>query len=381
MSTWALILAAGSGTRMGGSVPKVLLPLAGRPAIAWSVSVFETCPLVDGLCLVTTPELRENLTELLAACKKPWKIALGGKTRGESVNCGLAALPADAEWVAVHDGARPCLKKDDLERLLLAMKESGSAVAGHPLHDTLHRVDEQGFAVDTPPRKGLWQVQTPQCFPRKALQQAYALVGTDLTDDAAVFAAAGHAVKLIACSNQNMKLTVPEDVPLIEAAITGQRLVTGTGYDAHRLVEGRKLILCGVEVPFEKGLDGHSDADVATHALMDALLGAACLGDIGKLFPPSDMAYKDIDSMILLERVMAVLKEHHMRPLHGDVTIVAQQPKLMPYREEMRRRLADAMGLPTAMVSVKATTTEGMGFEGRGEGMSAQAAVTLFTQA
>ena len=383
MSLWALIVAAGSGTRMGGPVPKVLLPLGGKPVLAHTLAPFAACLAVDGLCVVTSPALMEPVTALLQAAGKPFLLAEGGETRGASVRRGLDALPEDCDRVLVHDGARPCLAADDLDRLITALSEKGSAVAGWYARNTVHVTDGEGHVVTTPERGLLFEAATPQCFFRRALAEAYARAeetGLSYTDEASLMTAAGQPPVCVEVSPDTLKLTTPEDMVLAEAILSqrSRRMVRiGEGYDVHALKAGRRLVLGGVEIPHEKGLDGHSDADVLTHAVMDALLGAAAMGDIGLLFPPDDDAFLDANSLDLLREVTARVSAAGYRIVNVDATVSAQRPKLMPHRARMAANLAEAMGIPADCVSVKATTTEHLGFEGREEGITARAIALL----
>jgi len=380
----AVIVAAGRGTRMGGPVPKVLLPLRGRPCLWYAVRAF--CEAGFEQVVLVTPQGQE---EAYAAACAPYAVqaVAGGDTRTASVWQGLQAVDPQADHVAIHDGARPCITAAQILQVLEAAQQEGGAVAGTPARDTLQQVDAAGLVCATPDRSRLWAVQTPQTFAYGPLMAAYAQAiaeGTVYTDDVAVARAYGMTVRPVDTGAGNLKVTGPEDLAMVEArldALYGARMLrVGTGYDVHRLVEGRRLILCGVDIPFEKGLLGHSDADVATHAAMDALLGAAAMGDIGRLFPDNDPAYAGADSLVLMQRVCAAMAERGFTPAQVDVTIVCQRPKLLPYREQMRANLAAAMGLPVDRVSVKATTTEKMGFEGRGDGISAQAVATVWSQ-
>lgn len=380
---WAVVVAAGSGVRLGGETPKVLYPLAGRPLLAWTLAPFAASRRVEGICVVKAPAITEAVKSLLESTGKPWIAVDGGPDRGGSVLRGLRALPEGCRWVMVHDGARPCLTAEDVEGLIDSLLERGTAVAGYPARDTLHRVDAAGAVLETPDRAQLWTVQTPQCFGRAALAEAYEHAraqGLSFTDDAAVYRWNGGKVWLTQTRPDNLKLTTKEDLPLLEAILCkrgGRGMRIGTGYDVHRLVPGRRLVIGGVEIPHERGLEGHSDADVLAHAVMDALLGAAGLGDIGRLFPPDDPAYLDADSLVLLAEVARQVRQAGWTIGNVDAVIIAQRPKLMPYRAAMIEGLAGAMGLSPGCVSVKATTTEGLGFEGRQEGISAQATALL----
>ena len=380
----AVIVAAGRGTRMGLERNKVLAPLCGEPVIARTVRAFERAGWFDGGIVVVTGacDLCE-MKRILADAGLHAQVVLGGADRQESVCRGLAATNPEAQYVAIHDGARPLVTAEVIARTLESAKKYGSGVAAVPLKDTVKRVNEGGVVVDTPARDALRAVQTPQTFEAELIRRAHAAyaLGERATDDAALAERMGVEVRLTEGDVENIKLTTPEDMLLARQVILrreGQKeekpmVRIGHGYDVHRLTEDRKLILCGVEIPYTLGLLGHSDADVAAHALMDALLGAAALGDIGKLFPDTDERYRGADSLMLLDRVMEALDEAGYRPVNADVTIVAQKPKLRPYIDQMRVHLARHMGVDVSQVSVKATTSEGMGFEGEEKGMTAHA--------
>jgi 2-C-methyl-D-erythritol 2,4-cyclodiphosphate synthase len=295
---------------------------------------------------------------------------------------GLAALPAETTLVGIHDGARPLIDPDTVAAVIEAAVECGGAAVAVPVKDTLKRTDENGIIIDTPDRTHLWRVQTPQVFDRAALcaaMDAAVAEGKDYTDDCQLMEAAGHKVRLVTGLDTNLKLTTPEDIRLAQALMAKEatKMRIGHGYDVHKLVEGRDLILGGVKIEYEKGLLGHSDADVLTHAVMDALLGAAALGDIGKLFPDNDPAYKGADSIELLRHVAARIGEEGYTIGNIDATILCQRPKLAPHIPQMRQILADACGVDVACVSVKATTEEGLGFTGSGEGIAAHCVCLL----
>lgn len=380
---YAVVVAAGRGVRMGAAVNKVLLPLCGEPVIRHAVSAFCEADEIDGVVVVASADETEQMRAALCGLEKVCAIVPGGSTRQESVKNGLDALPKEARIALVHDGARPLISRELIARCIRQTEDCGSAVVCTPVTDTV-KVEKDGCVVRTLDRSQLRAVQTPQCFFAGELKAAYEVAardGVSVTDDASVMEHAGHSVHLLESSEVNFKLTTPEDLRRAEDIIGERKFMqrlprTGFGYDVHKLVSGRRLILCGKEIPWEKGLDGHSDADVAVHALMDALLGAACLGDIGRLYPDNDPAFEGADSMKLLADVLRRVKDAGYAVVHADVTIVAQKPKLMPYMDEMRRNLEDAM--PGAQVNVKATTTERLGFEGRGEGISAQAVATIW---
>lgn len=380
--TVMMVAAAGGSTRMGQ--PKQHIVLGKHPVLLHTLLTLQSVAAVDEILLIAREEDIPHFTALahdVGVTKLRIAVA-GGATRQQSVAAGLAALPAEATLVGIHDGARPLVRPEDVETVIAAAKQSGAAALAVPVKDTLKRTDEQGFVIDTPDRNGLWRVQTPQVFDRAALCAAMAAAlteGKDYTDDCQLMEAAGHRVKLVAGVDTNLKLTTPEDIRLAEALMgkeeKGMRI--GHGYDVHKLVEDRPLILGGVTVPYEKGLLGHSDADVLTHAIMDALLGAAALGDIGKLFPDNDPAYAGADSVVLLRRVVERIGEEGYRIGNIDATILCQRPKLAPHIPEMRRVLADACGVAETCVSVKATTEEGLGFTGSGEGIAAHCVCLL----
>lgn len=375
MSCYALIMAAGSGTRMGLSQNKVLLSLAGKSILQHTVEKF--AGLVEGIVIVAR---REDIPAV-SALSLDAHIVVGGDTRQRSVLQGLRALPEDAGIVLVHDAARPLVTREVIDRCIASAATYGSGVAGVRVKDTIKCVGEDGIILETPQRECLIAAQTPQAFSAHALREAIERLeaaGITATDDAGAMEAAGEPVHIVPGDPKNIKLTEPGDVRFAEWLLGPRVTRMGYGYDAHKLVPGRPLVLCGVQVPHEKGLLGHSDADVALHALMDALLGAAALGDIGTHFPDSDNAYRGISSLLLLGRVAELLRAGGYATCNVDVTIVAQRPKIKPYRERMIRTVAEALGVPEGCVSIKATTTEGMGFEGQEIGISAHAVATIY---
>lgn len=373
----AIILGGGSGQRMGAKCNKVLLPIAGKSMIARSVEAF--LPLVEQVVVVSREEDMPVMASELAQNGLEALIVSGGATRQESVWRGLQALSGQCGGVLVHDGARCLVTADVIQRCMVSVEKCGTGVAAVPVTDTIKTVSNANIALDTPNRASLRAVQTPQGFKVDLLRRAHEQAQRDGflgTDDASLVERLGVPVQLTEGSRRNIKLTTPEDLLMAEAFFAEQvlpALRVGQGYDVHRLVEGRPLILCGVTIPHTLGLLGHSDADVALHALMDAMLGAMALGDIGKHFPDTDEAYRGISSMLLLRHVVALLKAHHARVTNCDVTIVAQKPKLLPYIPQMRQNVADVLELPLARVNIKATTTEKLGFEGEEKGISAQA--------
>ena len=380
MSAWAVIVAAGRGERSGLNQNKVFFEYGGRSVLSRCLDAFAASGEVDGVVLVLSEADREAYAALCrreGVCPLVRAIANGGATRRDSVHNGLRAVPEDVEVVAIHDAARPFVTKAIISATLNSARLHGSGVICTPVIDTIKQILPDG-RVTTVERDTLRAVQTPQSFDFRKILEAHrrALAeGLDVTDDAMLYEHYYGDLRLVTAegAERNRKLTTKADFE----ALTGKfpELRVGQGYDAHRLKAGRKLILCGVDVPHDRGLDGHSDADVAVHALMDALLGAIGAGDIGKHFPDSDPAYKGISSMKLLGHVMGLLREQGWRVVNADVTIVAQKPKLATHIPQMRQNLIDA--LETGAVNVKATTTERMGFEGEEIGISAQAVCLL----
>lgn len=377
MSVWAIIAAAGSGSRMGGDKVKTLQILGGRACICYSVERLR--PHVDGIIIAARQADILSYKEALSLHGlSADAYVLGGQNRKDSVRSALKALPEDCDLVLVHDGARPLLSQALIERVLESARRFGSGVPALPITDTVKRINMDGQSVDSLERQPLRTVQTPQAFHRTLIQSAYDEVDGMAPDDASLVEQLGVPVHLVPGEVNNIKLTLPGDLERAEEILRGSLLPrVGIGYDVHRLAAGRRLVLCGMEIPFEKGLLGHSDADVAVHALMDALLGAAGLQDIGQQFPDSDAAYEGIDSLLLLQQTLKLLSGQGLMPFNADIVIVAEKPKLAPYVPAMRERLAGALKLPEGRVSVKATTSEGLGFEGRGEGISARAVVMI----
>lgn len=380
----AVLLAAGNSTRMGGSRSKVLEELGGRPALCRSLEVLDRCPLIGEICLVCREQDRGDMLPLTSGLNTPVRVVPGGAQRQDSVEQGVEALTGPWEYVAIHDGARPLVTEEVLAAVCRDAMAHGAATAAVPSKDTCKLADGAGFVAATPARDRLWAVQTPQAFSlalyREALGKARA-AGQSYTDDCQLIEAAGGSVKLTMGDYRNIKLTTPEDLLAARAYLGGEggkkTVRIGYGYDVHRLVEGRKLILAGVDVPFEKGLLGHSDADVIAHAVADALLGAAALGDIGHLFPDTDPHYAGADSLKLLAEVCRLLREKGFSIGNIDATLLAQRPKIAPHISRMRENLAEACGVAVGQVSVKATTEERLGFTGREEGMAASAVCLL----
>lgn len=387
----AVLLCGGSGQRMGER-NKLLLPILGKTSVERALGTLLACDEIDRIVLVLREDaqLWDYATELTRkmAGGKPVFLTKGGESRGASVWNGLLALAADGlepRWAAIHDAARPLFSPDTLGDCLESVEKYGSGIAGTPVADTLRRADEEQFWLEEVDREGVWMAETPQCFRFGEIYQAYALSreqGREYTDDAAVYAAWGGRPRMVASREENRKLTWPGDVQKMEAILWGRKgddmgLRIGLGEDRHRLCPERPLILGGVEIPHDMGLEGHSDADALCHALSDALLGALGLGDIGRHFPDTDPRFKGADSVKLLREVYAMVRTRGMRLLNADGVITAEAPKLAPHIPAMERNLERALSLPPGTVSVKAKTGEGLGPEGRGEAISVSVVVLL----
>lgn len=367
MKTVALIVAAGKGERAGGTLPKQFAPLAGRPMLAWSYAAFAAHPAIDAV-IVAIGAGQEPLLEAAI----PGAIhVIGGATRRESVARGLDAI-GTADRILIHDAARPFVDAQVIDRLIAALDASDGAVPVLPVADTLVAAD--GSNVD---RAGLSRVQTPQAFRFESIQRAHgAWRGEEPTDDAQMVRALGGSIALVQGDAMLEKVTWPGDVAAAEARI-GWETRTATGFDVHRLEDGEELWLGGVRIPHHQGLSGHSDADVALHALTDALLGTIAAGDIGQHFPPSDPQWRGAESGQFLQHAAGLITERGGQITFVDLTIICEAPKIGPHRDAIRTRVAELLGLSTDRVSVKATTTERLGFTGRGEGIAAQAAATV----
>lgn len=382
-----IIAAAGQGKRMGSALNKVLLPLAGQPVLAHTLRAVCQAKAVTSIILTAAPEETETVGNLLASLNLtiPWQVVAGGSERQYSIANALKVISTNAKIVVVHDGARPLAEPELFNQVIAAACEERAAIAGVPVKDTIKSTDLSGWVTGTPDRHTLWSVQTPQAFDRMLLIEAYnqALQEGYLgTDDAALVERLGTKVKIVFGNYQNIKITTPEDLQFAETVLGRQQeakkmVRAGIGYDVHRLVPMRKLILGGVEIPYELGLEGHSDADVVLHAIKDALLGAAALGDIGRHFPDTDGRFKGISSLKLLVEVREILSKNGFAVNNIDATIVAQKPKLATYIAQMNANIAAAVGVAENQINVKATTTEGLGFAGQGQGIAAYATATI----
>jgi 2-C-methyl-D-erythritol 4-phosphate cytidylyltransferase / 2-C-methyl-D-erythritol 2,4-cyclodiphosphate synthase len=368
----ALLVAAGTGSRLGSETPKQFLPLAGLPVIRHAALALSRAGAL--IQPVGDPAL---IASALAGIAHLPPVP-GGDTRQDSVRAGLEALaPHHPSVVLVHDAARPVIPAGTIPALLAALETAEGAIPAVPVADTLKR-GADGRIAGTVARDGLFRAQTPQAFRFRLLLALHRAAAPGATDDAAILEAAGHAVALVAGHEDNIKLTYKEDLVRLERVLSPSLSPrVGTGFDVHALAEGRKLILCGVEVPHTLGLSGHSDADVGIHALCDAIYGALAEGDIGRHFPPSEATWKDADSARFLSHAAERIGARGGVLANADVTLICEQPKITPHAPAMMARLAGLLGVPAGRISVKATTTEKLGFTGRQEGIAAQAVATI----
>ena len=368
----AILVAAGSGSRFGAETPKQFLSVAGKPVIrhaaeALARDVHLLQPVGDAAAIAAA------LGDLPCLPTVP-----GGATRQDSVRAGLEALaPHAPDVVLVHDAARPVIPAGTVAALLAALENAPGAIPAQPVADTLKRV-AGGTIAETVPRDGLYRAQTPQAFRFPVLLVAHRAGLVGATDDASLLEAAGQAVAIVAGSDDNIKLTYPEDLARLARIMTVPLYPrTGTGFDVHVMAEDRPMVLCGVTVPHDKGLAGHSDADVGIHALCDAIYGALAEGDIGRHFPPSEATWKNADSARFLAHAAERIAARGGRLANADVTLICERPKIAPHAAAMMARLASILGVEVGRISVKATTTERLGFTGRGEGIAAQAVATV----
>lgn len=371
----AIVVAAGSGSRLGGATPKQFVALRGKPMLLWSVETMLRCNKLAAIIVVVPPGEENRTREILP---QAWHIHVvaGGASRTESVRAGLAALdPFLPSSVLIHDAARPGLTLPVIDELLTVLHAADAAAPALTVADALKSTP----GVRSVSREGLVRVQTPQAFRWDAIISAYASAKADAVDDLALVEAAGARIALTPGRHELMKVTYPEDLAVAEKLIAGPALRVGTGFDVHGFEPGDAVILCGVRIPHTKKLEGHSDADAGWHALTDAILGALALGDIGDHFPPSDPQWKGAASIKFLKHAVKLAADRGYRIANADITILAERPKISPHREAMRAATAEAMGVPLDAVSVKATTTEKLGFVGREEGIAAQASVLLST--
>jgi len=371
VNTVALIVAAGRGVRAGGSVPKQFLPLAGVPIVARTVDAFAGFPV-----FVVIGDGQEALLAAALGDRQVAGVVIGGAERQDSVRAGLEAI-GTAERVLIHDAARALLPHAVIARLLAALDSNDGAVPVLPVADTVARAD--AMLGDTIDRTGLVRVQTPQAFRFEAVFQAHrSWQGTPATDDAQMARAAGFTVATVPGDAMLEKITHPEDFAAAAARLAARMVSrSASGFDVHRLEAGEELWLGGVRIPHDRGLSGHSDADVALHAITDAVLGCIGAGDIGSHFPPSDLQWRGASSDRFLASAAALVAARGGCIDFIDLTIICEAPKIGPHREAMRARIAAILRLPARRISVKATTTERLGFTGRGEGIAAQAIATV----
>ena len=378
MTTAAIILAAGRGERAGGELPKQWCMLAGRPVVAYALDAIRRAGLAPILLVIRpedTPRARALLSEAVEAVS-------GGETRAQSVRNGLEALAGRGiERVLIHDGARPLVSAALIARVREGLEHAPGAAPALPVSDALW-LGAEGRVEAAVPRAGLFRAQTPQGFDYAAIRAAHRRQDEDAADDVEIALAAGLDVRIVEGDEDNIKLTWPVDFARAERIIGGAAMDVraGSGYDVHRFGPGEAVTLCGVTIAHERALEGHSDADVGMHALTDAIYGALAEGDIGRHFPPSEERWKNAASDIFLEHAAARMRARGFALTSADVTLICETPKIAPHAEAMRRRLAAILDVETSRVSVKATTSEGLGFTGRKEGIAAMASVTLVAQ-
>jgi len=387
MRTVAIIPAGGSGKRLGSEIAKQYLLLQSLPVLVHTLLVFQKSDSIDEIVLVVPADdlafVRGRIVKKYEL-RKVSAVVAGGRERQDSVRNGFLAIPEPCDVVIIHDGVRPFVTQDMIERVAKAAVEEGAASIGVPAKDTIKEATAENVVTATLPRSNLWQTQTPQAFQYDLLRRAFIRAGDDGyygTDDASLVERTGAKVRMVAGSYENIKITTPEDLIVADAlmreSMKGKMIYrSGLGYDSHRFAPGRKLILGGVEIPCDRGLAGHSDADALLHAVCDALLGMAGSGDIGRHFPDTDPAYRDISSLVLLERVKHIIESKGLSVNNIDATVMLEKPKLAPYAEAMVASIAKTLDIPETAVNVKAKTNEGMGFVGREEGIAVLAVAT-----
>jgi len=382
----AIIAAGGRGVRLGGALPKQFLRLGGQPILQRSVEAFLGHDLIAEVVVALPQDMVAHAPGYLRDRGKPITVVDGGARRQDSVANAFAAVSDRSDVVVIHDAARPFVTPALIARTIDAAAEHGAAIASLQATDTVKRAGASRLVAETIPRAEVFLAQTPQAFRVDVLRQALALADAtvDATDEAALAERAGHPVQLVDGDPRNVKITTADDLMMAERILefeTGRReppqLRIGNGYDLHRLVPGRPLRLGGVTIPFDKGLDGHSDADAVCHAVTDAILGAVAAGDIGRHFPDTDLAWKGADSIALLSRAATIVTEAGYAVVNVDVVVIAQRPKLVPYIDAMRLNLARAIGIGQADVSVKGKTNEGVDSMGTGESIAVHAVALL----
>ena len=377
MHVTAIIAAGGRGERFGAGRPKQLLTLGGVSILQRSVDALLAHPRIHDMVVALPAEIAAAPPEYLRRNDKTVVVVEGGARRQDSVARAFARVPAGTEIVVIHDAARPLVSADLIERTVAAAATDGAAVAAVRATDTVKRGGVDGRVVETLPREHVYLAQTPQAFRVDVLRDALA-IASDATDEATLAEKAGHPVRLVEGEPGNVKITTPADLNAAERRVTAAPAVRiGQGYDLHRLAQGRPLVLGGVTIPFDLGLMGHSDADIVCHAVTDAVLGAAGLGDIGRHFPDTDPRFKGADSVALLAAACGLVREAGYAVVNVDVTVIAERPKLAPHADAMRRNLAGALGCDVAQVSVKAKTNEGVESMGNGTSMAAHAVALI----
>jgi len=376
MYVTAIIAAGGRGLRFGGARPKQLLALDGRTLLERSVEAFLAHPSIDEVVVALPPDIAQDPPQYLRGAAKPLRLVVGGARRQDSVSNAFAAAAAASDLFLIHDAARPFVSAELIGRTIEAAAAHGAAIAAIEVSDTVKRVRDDRVITETIPRETIFLAQTPQGFRRDVLAAAVALgqSGVEATDEAALAERAGYAVHIVAGEANNVKITTAEDLDAARRSTRPARTGrAGLGYDLHRLVPGRPLILGGVTIPSERGALGHSDADVVCHAVTDAILGAAALGDIGLHFPDSDPRWKDARSLDLLRQTVSMAVERGFEVGNVDVTVILELPKLGGHIGQIRRSLATVLGIETDRISVKAKTNEGVDAIGRGEAIAAHA--------
>ena len=374
MTTAAIIVAAGRGLRAGGGVPKQWRPLGGRLVVEHTLARFAAHPEIDRTLLVVGPQ---DIGKYPLPALSKFDLVTGGPTRRASVLAGLEVLDGSYDHVLIHDGARPCVSHDIISRVLDALKTHKAAAPALPVVDALWS-GQDGVVNGPVDRSGLYRAQTPQGFDLTAITTAHRTYIGDAADDVEIARAAGLEVAIVDGSEDNLKITTADDFKRAERILRHQMDIrTGNGFDVHRFCDGSKLVLCGVVVPHTRGLQGHSDADVGMHAVTDAIYGALAQGDIGRHFPPTDPQWKGAASDIFLRHAVDLAQQMQYRIGNVDCTLICEFPKIGPHSEAMQARMAKIMGLRADQVSIKATTSEQLGFTGRGEGIAAQASATL----
>lgn len=369
----AIIVAGGQGSRLGSATPKQFMTIGGKPMLLWSVEAMLQCNKIAAVAVVV-PAGQEARTRALLPHGWQIHVVAGGATRTDSVRAGLDVLEATLpRHVLIHDAARPGLTSDVIEELLSALASADASSPALPVADALKRSADAASVG----REGLVRVQTPQAFRWDVITRAYATAPTGAVDDLALLEGTGAKITLTPGRQALMKITYPEDIAVAEKLIAAPTIRVGSGFDVHGFEPGDAVILCGVRIPHTKKLEGHSDADAGWHALTDAILGALALGDIGDHFPPSDPQWKGVASVKFLQHAVKLAAARGYRVANADITILAERPKIAPHRDAMRRATAEALNVSPDAVSVKATTTEKLGFVGREEGIAAQATVLL----